>query len=290
MILGYEKYIIKDILKKMLFLILLFAICYQLLFATSYNLLIIQEYNLNDAQMLILQFLIYEILPISIFLYVYRSSIPLSIALPFKKISGKNILFIFALQLLISPLITAINVFSQLFVDNEIAEVMIAFDASGFTILILIGIMTPIIEEILFRGVFASITKEMKLVHGAIISGLIFGLFHGNINQLLYATVIGYYFYFLVKVTGSLWSSILAHMITNIPSVLSILALRSIMTTPEFSDQISATTFDTSVTLLDVLFFSIIAVISMSIFRIVYRYFKEYNSEFNSNSCYYSIM
>ena len=50
-------------------------------------------------------------------------------------------------------------------------------------------------------------------------SGLVFGLFHLNINQFCYAFVIGVVFAFLVEATGSIWSSVLAHFAINTYSI-----------------------------------------------------------------------
>ena len=57
-------------------------------------------------------------------------------------------------------------------------------------------------------------------------SGLVFGLFHLNINQFCYAFVIGVVFAFLVEATGSIWSSVLAHFAINTYSITIIQLLK----------------------------------------------------------------
>ena len=49
----------------------------------------------------------------------------------------------------------------------------------------------------------------------ALMSGLLFGCFHLNINQALYAFVMGIVFAYMVEATGSLWSSVIAHFAVN---------------------------------------------------------------------------
>lgn len=52
------------------------------------------------------------------------------------------------------------------------------------------------------------------------LSGLVFGLMHLNINQLSYAAVMGIIFALLVEATGSMYSSMLAHFAANSYSVI----------------------------------------------------------------------
>ena len=53
----------------------------------------------------------------------------------------------------------------------------------------------------------------------ALMSGLLFGCFHLNINQALYAFVMGIVFAYMVEATGSLWSSVIAHFAVNTYSI-----------------------------------------------------------------------
>ncbi len=50
----------------------------------------------------------------------------------------------------------------------------------------------PLGEEIVFRGVvYGQLRKVLKVPYAVVLSGLAFGLFHGNLVQAVYATVIG---------------------------------------------------------------------------------------------------
>ena len=52
-------------------------------------------------------------------------------------------------------------------------------------------------------------------------SGIVFGMMHMNFNQAPYAFAIGVSMAVLVEATGSLWSSILMHVVFNAQSVLA---------------------------------------------------------------------
>lgn len=79
------------------------------------------------------------------------------------------------------------------------------------------GILAPIVEEILFRGLIYKRVKEyINPVAGMAISSVMFGLYHGNIVQGIYATLLGLIFVFLMEKYRTLKAPILAHMCANI--------------------------------------------------------------------------
>ena len=60
--------------------------------------------------------------------------------------------------------------------------------------LALISIIGPIFEEILFRKILIDKTIKYGARISIIISALLFGLFHGNVNQFFYAFLMGGFF------------------------------------------------------------------------------------------------
>lgn len=83
------------------------------------------------------------------------------------------------------------------------------------------GIIAPFSEELIFRGL---IFQRMRDYQGFWISGIvsaaIFGIYHGNVVQFIYATILGILFAGFVEMTGSLWAGIFLHMGANIWSVI----------------------------------------------------------------------
>jgi membrane protease YdiL (CAAX protease family) len=58
--------------------------------------------------------------------------------------------------------------------------------------IILYGIVSPIAEEIVFRGVLYNRTKRFySIPRSVIFSALLFGIFHANLPQLIYGTLMG---------------------------------------------------------------------------------------------------
>ncbi len=82
------------------------------------------------------------------------------------------------------------------------------------------GIVAPVAEELIFRWlVFLRLRDYMRLPAAAMISGLIFGIYHGNILQAVYAAMLGFMFAYLLEMTGNLWSCILLHIGANVWSL-----------------------------------------------------------------------
>ena len=54
-----------------------------------------------------------------------------------------------------------------------------------------------------------------------VISGLILGIYHGNLVQAVYAGILGMIFAYFLEISGSLWGSVLLHMGANIWSLVS---------------------------------------------------------------------
>ncbi len=76
-------------------------------------------------------------------------------------------------------------------------------------------ICAPIMEELLFRKVLLSRTAKYGEGISIVFSGLVFGLFHGNLNQFVYAFLLGIFFGFIYVKTRDIRYSIALHMGIN---------------------------------------------------------------------------
>ncbi len=83
------------------------------------------------------------------------------------------------------------------------------------------GIIAPLAEEIVFRWlIYLRLRDYMRMGAAAVISGLIFGIYHGNLVQAVYASLLGILFAYFMELTGSLWASVLLHVGANIWSLI----------------------------------------------------------------------
>ena len=102
-------------------------------------------------------------------------------------------------------------------------ETMSAFYSANFLLqIVVLALIIPICEELVFRGLVFNRLKEDGSVIGAIIySSLIFGLLHGNMVQIVYGSLLGLLLAWLYQQMGSIWAPILAHIFMNLVSVLA---------------------------------------------------------------------
>lgn len=82
--------------------------------------------------------------------------------------------------------------------------------------LMLISIIGPIFEEIFFRKLLIDRTMKYGAKASILLSALLFGLFHGNLNQFFYAFLIGGFFAYVYIRTGNIKYTILLHIIVNL--------------------------------------------------------------------------
>lgn len=85
-----------------------------------------------------------------------------------------------------------------------------------------LGVIAPAAEEIIFRGlVFNRVKKQYGSLYGIVVSSLMFGVFHFNLVQGLYAFIIGMAFAYCYELTGDLKVPVYMHMSINVLTVLS---------------------------------------------------------------------
>lgn len=110
-------------------------------------------------------------------------------------------------------------------VSNTILEV--ATSSSIPVNFFIMVICAPIAEELLFRKLLVDRTVAYGEGIAVLFSGLMFGLFHGNLNQFAYAFTLGVCFAFIYVKTGKIIYSIVMHMTINfMGSILSVIMLQ----------------------------------------------------------------
>lgn len=93
------------------------------------------------------------------------------------------------------------------------------------------AIVAPVAEEVIFRRLLLDRVRILGDRAAILIVGVAFALFHGNLNQTLYAFVLGAVFAAIVLMTNRLRYTIAIHMLINGISVLSTFADTSVLDT-----------------------------------------------------------
>jgi membrane protease YdiL (CAAX protease family) len=96
---------------------------------------------------------------------------------------------------------------------NDLEELTIA--SPLWTNLLFCGILAPIMEEIFYRKVLIDRLRHFGDLPAVLISGVVFGLIHGNFYQFFYAAMIGVLFGYVYVYTGRIRYTIALHTIFN---------------------------------------------------------------------------
>ncbi len=125
----------------------------------------------------------------------------------------------------ILPLVTCCNAFTMYFSENEAAAIFENLSGLPLSVIALFtSLIAPVCEEWTFRGIlYTGFRKNGSALQAMLITAVLFGLFHANLNQMMYAMVLGIVFAALREVTGSILPSIICHMTVNGGSTLLLL-------------------------------------------------------------------
>lgn len=98
---------------------------------------------------------------------------------------------------------------------------VILFSGNILLRLVVLGFIVPVCEEYLFRGiVFKRLTSVVNIGLSVIISALLFGAYHLNVVQFVYAGILGLFLGVIYVKEKNLLVPIIAHAVANIVIIL----------------------------------------------------------------------
>ena len=98
-------------------------------------------------------------------------------------------------------------------VDDAIADLV--SELNPLTAFFVMVLLAPALEEWIFRKLLVDRTIRYGEGTAIFLSGLMFGLFHGNLNQFVYTFLIGAFWAFIYVKTGRLRYTLYLHMALN---------------------------------------------------------------------------
>ena len=137
---------------------------------------------------------------------------------PWEKSELKNLGFVFVSTICLSVALNNIICMSPLVqMSEEFQNASDAFYGSSMLIELLgAAVVTPILEELLHRGVvYGRLRRRMGMWSAVIVSALVFAVLHFNVVQFVYAFLMGIVFALIVEKTGRLFFAIFAHIVAN---------------------------------------------------------------------------
>ena len=145
------------------------------------------------------------------------------------KMQDEKLMHIFAAMYTASILMNVIGVYlSNLFPAHgsqqltAISSMVRSGTASGILIPVFIG---PVLEELLFRKLLIDRTRRFGEKTAIVLTALCFGLYHGNLNQFMYAFTVGLFLAYVYCRTNRILYTILMHIFLNgLSSMLLVIA------------------------------------------------------------------
>lgn len=111
-----------------------------------------------------------------------------------------------------------VNIILTALIGTKTASTFLTEGAFGENSLLFISIavlLAPAIEEMLFRKILIDRIRKYGNVTAILLSGIMFGLFHGNFTQVFYAALLGILFAYIYVKTGNILYTIGLHIMVN---------------------------------------------------------------------------
>lgn len=170
--------------------------------------------KMTTGQLLVFSQVAFLLLPTVIYFILTKK--PVKETLKLNKLYVTDIICLVLIGILCYPIAGLCANISSIFFENNVQAVVNELDGTSFFTLIGIMALTPAIcEEVVMRGVVLSEYKYKSTFKAAVMNGLIFGLMHLSGQQFLYAAILGFVFAYIVRTTGSLFSTMIVHFVFN---------------------------------------------------------------------------
>jgi len=162
--------------------------------------------------------------------YIFITKASLKNDLFIKPLAWIDVLICIGLAWTIMPILSFINVLSQFVVKNQIEDALVdLLNIPLILTLFLTAVCPAILEELLSRSIILRNYQTKTVLATCLLSGMFFGFIHLNINQFLYAFVMGIIMCFIVMITDSVLSSMVIHFTINATGTITLYLVNAMM-------------------------------------------------------------
>lgn len=104
---------------------------------------------------------------------------------------------------------------------QKVTEILTLEGSKPFLTILMVVVVGPLAEELLFRGViYGRLRRSFTVTQAAVISAAVFGIYHKNIVQGVYAALFGMLLAYIFEKTQTIWGCTIVHMMFNLSSYL----------------------------------------------------------------------
>jgi len=213
-------------------------------------------------------------------LYKRNKDESLADRLAFHKMKPKAIFATLLCGIVIIPIGTLANAVSLLFTENTVTESSSLYlDQSVMTALLFVAVVGPFVEEFVFRSViYKGYRKAGGRIGAVVLSALLFGLMHMNLNQLVYAFVVGILLALVVEAADSVWASVICHFVFNAENVVVMFLTKFL----EPETDVSAIDYGNEDLMELIILYAFIAMIALLIFILLLRWISNIQGTFEN--------
>ncbi|MFR5113184.1 CPBP family intramembrane glutamic endopeptidase [Turicibacter sanguinis] len=204
-----------------------FALTFSILSVNVVQLIVAGFMSAVDPNLLMTDWANFFLIAVSFYLigfplaYCMMKKIPTAVSQEKKRLTLRQLveygLISYAVMILLNFLTTFLLSFIELFktesIVNPVQQVILT--GSPWLSLLCIVVLSPIIEELLFRKILLDQVRIYGDKVAIIFTAIAFGFYHGNLSQLFYAVGLGIILAYIVLKTNQLKYSIGIHMFVN---------------------------------------------------------------------------
>ncbi|WP_350022347.1 CPBP family intramembrane glutamic endopeptidase [Turicibacter sanguinis] len=204
-----------------------FALTFSILSVNVVQLIVAGFMSAVDPNLLMTDWANFFLIAVSFYLigfplaYCMMKKIPTAVSQEKKRLTLWQLveygLISYAVMILLNFLTTFLLSFIELFktesIVNPVQQVILT--GSPWLSLLCIVVLSPIIEELLFRKILLDRVRIYGDKVAIIFTAIAFGFYHGNLSQLFYAVGLGIILAYIVLKTNQLKYSIGIHMFVN---------------------------------------------------------------------------
>ena len=204
-----------------------FALTFSILSVNVVQLIVAGFMSAVDPNLLMTDWANFFLIAVSFYLigfplaYCMMKKIPTAVSQEKKRLTLRQLveygLISYAVMILLNFLTTFLLSFIELFktesIVNPVQQVILT--GSPWLSLLCIVVLSPIIEELLFRKILLDQVRIYGDKVAIIFTAIAFGFYHGNLSQLFYAIGLGIILAYIVLKTNQLKYSIGIHMFVN---------------------------------------------------------------------------
>lgn len=241
---------------------------------------IVKIVKFNIASLLLTTQLVFLILPIIIYFIVTRQSVKET--LRFNKLKPRSAALVVVIGFLFVPVAMFLGYVTSFFFYNNVQDVFKGLQGLPLGAMVAIVALTPALcEEMTMRGVVLSGYNGSKIWKAALINGFLFSVLHLNPPQFLYTFVLGMILAYVVRITNSIFASMIIHFVFNGTSTVTswINMKQSASAIKKSQDMINNTNTKVMITI----FLGIIAVVAIAAIITLIKELIRDNKENNIN-------